>query len=170
LKTSVVGKVVSERLLKKEELVGKLTDESRELKRDLNKAQASNLDLEQRIVELVDSLKKCQDEKNHAKNALCDLQKDLEKLNKTREDDLKMIENLCKAADKSTKTIDVLRSANRKLLTKNTELAKSLSTKEQTILDLENTLSERSETVSQDIEEVKQRLILLLEEYNEALK
>jgi hypothetical protein len=45
-KTSIVGKVVSERLLKKEGLVEKLTGESQRLKRELNKAQASSLDLE----------------------------------------------------------------------------------------------------------------------------
>jgi hypothetical protein len=47
LKASIVGKVISERLLEKEELVRKLIDESRKLKRDLNKARASSLDLEQ---------------------------------------------------------------------------------------------------------------------------
>jgi chromosome segregation ATPase len=131
-KTSIVGKVVSKRLLEKEGVVERLTVESRKLKLHLNKAQASNLDLEQRIAELADSLKKCQEEKNLAEDALHNSQKDLEKLNKTREDELKMIENICKAADKSTKTIDELRSANSELPTKNTELAKTLSTKEQT--------------------------------------
>jgi hypothetical protein len=170
LKTSIVGKVVFESLLEKEELVGKLTDESRKLKRNLNKAHASNLDLEQRIAELADSLKKCHDEKGLAKAALRDSQKDLEKLNKTREDDLKMIKNLHKDDDTNTKTIDELRNANSELSTKNTELAKTLSTKEQTILDLEKILSERSKTMSRDIEEVKQSLKLLFEEYKEALK
>jgi hypothetical protein len=58
LKASIVGKVVSERLLEKEGLVDKLTGESQKLKRELNKAQASSLDLEQRNTELVDSLNK----------------------------------------------------------------------------------------------------------------
>jgi DUF1680 family protein len=89
----------------------------------LNKAQASSLDLEQRIAELVDSLKKCQDEKGLAETALLDSKKDLEKLKKAREDDLKIIENLRKEADKNTKTIDELSS-------KNSELAKTLSMKE----------------------------------------
>jgi hypothetical protein len=43
---TIVGKVDSERLLKKVELVENLTDESKKLKRELNKAQASGLDLE----------------------------------------------------------------------------------------------------------------------------
>jgi chromosome segregation ATPase len=122
LKASIVGKVVSERLLEKG-LVEKLTSESQKLKCELNKAQASSLDLEQRITELAYSLKKCQDEKGLVEAALRDSQKDLEKLNKTREDDPRMIENLRKEADKNTKPIDELSS-------KNSELAKTLSTKE----------------------------------------
>jgi hypothetical protein len=47
-----------------------------------------------------------------------------------------MIENLRKDADKSTKTIDELRSVNAELSTKNTKLAKTLSTKEKAILDI----------------------------------
>jgi predicted nucleic acid-binding Zn-ribbon protein len=81
-----------------------------------------------------------------------------------------MIGNLRKAAYKSTKTIDELRSANNELSTKNTELVKTLSTKEQTILDLEKALSERSETSNKDVDEIKQNLKLLFEEYMEALK
>jgi chromosome segregation ATPase len=82
--------------------------------------------------ELVDSLKKCQEEKKLAEDALRNSKKDHEKLNKTRDDDLKLIENLGRDVDKSTKTINELRSANAELSTKNTELAKTLSTKEQT--------------------------------------
>jgi predicted nucleic acid-binding Zn-ribbon protein len=108
LKASIVGKVVSERLLEKEELVEKLTCESKKLKRELNKAQASGLDLEKGIVELVDSLKKCQNEKSLAEAALHDSRKDLERFNKTHEDDLKLIENLRKDFDKNTKIVDEL--------------------------------------------------------------
>jgi predicted RNase H-like nuclease (RuvC/YqgF family) len=96
LKASIVGKVTTERLLEKEELVGKLNDESRQLKRDLNKSQASGLNLEKQIVELTKSLKKCQDEKLLVETTLRDSKKDLEKLNKAREDDLTMSENLRK--------------------------------------------------------------------------
>jgi hypothetical protein len=75
-------------------------------------------------------LKKCQDEKNHAEAALHDSKKGHEKLNKTHENDLKMIENLRIDANKNTETIDELRNTNTELSTKNTELAKTLSTKE----------------------------------------
>jgi hypothetical protein len=108
-------------------------------------------------------LKKCQDEKGLAEVSLRDSQKDLEKLNKTCEDDLKLIENLRKEARKNTKTVDELSS-------KNFELVKTLSTKEQTIQDLEKALSERSKTSSKDVDEIKQNLKLLYEEYREALK
>jgi hypothetical protein len=40
LKASIVGKVVSERILEKAELVEKLTAESQKLKRELNQALA----------------------------------------------------------------------------------------------------------------------------------
>jgi predicted nucleic acid-binding Zn-ribbon protein len=56
MKASIVGKVISERLLEKEELVEKLSGESKKLKHEWNKAQDSGLDLEKRITELVDSL------------------------------------------------------------------------------------------------------------------
>jgi chromosome segregation ATPase len=136
----------------------------------LNKVQASNLDLDKQIVELANSLKKCQDEKQLVEAALHDSKKHHEKLNKTREVDLKMIENLRKYADKSTKTIDELRSTNAELSTKNTKLAKTLSTKEQMILDLEKAPSERSENLNKDVNEIKQNVKLLFEEYKEALK
>jgi predicted RNase H-like nuclease (RuvC/YqgF family) len=84
--------VVSERLLEKDEVIKKLFGESKKLSRELNKAQASGIELEQWISQLADSLKKCQDEKRLAEAALYDSKKDIEKLNKTHEDDRKMIE------------------------------------------------------------------------------
>jgi regulator of replication initiation timing len=74
-----------------------------------------------------------------------------------------MIEYLRKEADKSTKTID-------DLSLKNSELTKTLSTKEQTIQDIEKALSERSESSNKDVGEIKENLKLLFEEYGEALK
>jgi predicted RNase H-like nuclease (RuvC/YqgF family) len=112
LKASIVGKVVSKRLLEKDEVIKKISGESKKLRRELNKAQASGIELEQRISELADSLKKCQDEKRLAEAALHDSKKDLEKLNKTHEDDLKMIENLRKDSDRNAKTVDELRVSN----------------------------------------------------------
>jgi DNA repair exonuclease SbcCD ATPase subunit len=169
LKASIIGKVTVERLLEKDDVVKKLSRESK-LKRELNKAQASSIDLEQRFSELADSLKKCQDEKRLAEAALEDSKKDLEKLDKTHEDDLRMIKNLHKDSDKNAKTVDELRVSNAELLTKNFDLAKTLSVKEQKIQDLERALSERSEALGKDVDEIKRNLKLLFEEYKEALK
>jgi chromosome segregation ATPase len=133
LKASIVGKVVSERLLEKDEIIKKLFGESEKLKRDLNKAHTSNAELEQRISKLVESLKKFQEEKSIAEAALQDSKKDLEKLKKTHEDDLNLIENLRKDSDRSAKAVDELRASNVELSTKNSDLAKSLSNNEQKI-------------------------------------
>jgi hypothetical protein len=60
-----------------------------------------NLDLEKKVADLADALKKCQDEKKVAEaekkaveDALESSKKDLEKLQKTHDEDLKLIENL----------------------------------------------------------------------------
>jgi hypothetical protein len=52
---TIVGKVVSERLLEKDEVIKKLSGESKKMKREFNKAHASSTEIEQRISELVDS-------------------------------------------------------------------------------------------------------------------
>jgi SMC interacting uncharacterized protein involved in chromosome segregation len=88
------GKVVSERLLEKDEAIKKLSGESKKLKHELNKAQASGVELEQWISELVGSLKKCKDEKRLVEAALRVSKKDLQKLNKTHEDDRKSSQGL----------------------------------------------------------------------------
>jgi hypothetical protein len=63
-------------------------------------------------------------------------------LKKTREDDLNLIENLRKDSDKTAKVVDELRVSNAELSIKNSDLAKTLSSKEQKIQDLEKALSE----------------------------
>jgi predicted transcriptional regulator len=63
LKASLLGKIASQRLVEQEEITKKLSEESKSLKRDINLAQAANVDLEKKVAELVDALKKCQDEK-----------------------------------------------------------------------------------------------------------
>jgi uncharacterized protein YeeX (DUF496 family) len=63
-------------------------------------------------------------------------------LKKTHEDDLNLIENLRKDSDKTAKVVDELRVSNAELSIKNSDLAKTLSSKEQKIQDLEKALSE----------------------------
>jgi predicted nucleic acid-binding Zn-ribbon protein len=169
LETTLASKIISERFNENEELVAKLSDESQDLKHNLDKIQASNLELEKQIVELKESLKKSSEEKRLADIALHDLKKEQDKLAKTREDDLKMIQNLGQDAYKSTNTINELRGTNAELATKNTDLVKPLSMKEQTIFNLEKALYEQNESLSKDAVGIRQSFKLLFEEYKEAL-
>jgi hypothetical protein len=91
-------------------------------------------------------------------------------LKKTHEDDLKLIENLRKDCDKTSKAADDLRVSNAEISTRNCDLAKTLSSKEQQIQDLEKVLSEQSQTLGQDVDEIKGKLKLLFEEYRKALR
>jgi chromosome segregation ATPase len=130
LKASLLRKVAFKRLMEQEEAAKKLSKESRKLKHDFNLAQAANLDLEKKVVELADAPKKCQDEKKIiedrkkvAEEVLESSKKDLEKLQKTHDEDLRLIENLRKDHDKSSKAVEDLRLNN-------ADLAKTLSSKE----------------------------------------
>jgi vacuolar-type H+-ATPase subunit I/STV1 len=91
-------------------------------------------------------------------------------LKKIHEDDLSLIHNLRKDSDKVAKTVDELRVSNAKLSTKNSDLVKTLSAKEEKIQYLERALSERTETSGKDVEEIREHLKLLFEEYREALR
>jgi hypothetical protein len=146
-----------------------LSKEFRKLKCDFNLAQAANLDLEKKVAELVEALKKChdkkkivEDEKKATQDALENFKKDLEKLQNTHDEDLKLIENLRKDHDKSSKAAEDLRINN-------ADLAKTLSSKEQKIQDLEKALADRDETSGKEISEIKNKLKLLFEEYGKAL-
>jgi hypothetical protein len=110
LKASVLGKISSQHLVEQEEITKKLSEESKKLKRDFNLAQAANVDLEKKVTELADALKKCQDEKKVtedgkkiAEEVVGNSKKELGKLQKTHDEDLKLIENLHKDHDKSSK-------------------------------------------------------------------
>jgi vacuolar-type H+-ATPase subunit I/STV1 len=84
---------------------------------------------------------------------------------KTHEDDLNLIEKFWKDSDKNAKVVDELRVSNTELSTKNSDLAKTLSSKGHRIQDVEKALSEQSETLGKDVEETRERLKLLFEEY-----
>jgi predicted nucleic acid-binding Zn-ribbon protein len=87
----------------------KMSSESKKLKREFNLAHLANIDLEEKVADLADALKKFQDEKKIAEDALENSKKDLEKLQKTHDGDLKLIENLRKDHDKSSKVAEDLR-------------------------------------------------------------
>jgi Rad3-related DNA helicase len=128
-----------------------------------------NVDLEKKVTELAEALKRCQDEKKIAEDgkriaeeALESSKKDLEKLQKTHDDDLRLIENLRKDYDKSSKAAEDLRFNN-------ADLAKTLSSKEQKIQDLEKTLADREEAFGREISDIRNKLELLFKEYEKAL-
>jgi chromosome segregation ATPase len=170
LKTSILGRVTVDRLAEQEEALKKMSRESKTFKRNFDLAQAANLDLEKKVADLADALKKCQDEKKvvedekkTAEDAFNNSNIDLEKLQKTRDEDLKLIENRCKDHDKSSKATEDLR-------VNNANLAKTLSSKEQRIQDLEKALADRDEASGQEVAEIMNKLKPLFEEYRKALR
>jgi predicted RNase H-like nuclease (RuvC/YqgF family) len=100
--------------------------------------QSANRDLEKKAAELAEALKRCQDEKKITGEALEQSKKELEKLQKTHEDDLSLIANHRKTHDRSSKIVEDLRANN-------ADLARSLSSKDQRIQDLEKALIEQRE-------------------------
>jgi predicted nucleic acid-binding Zn-ribbon protein len=90
----MLGKVAAEWLIDQEKANKRLSQESKELKRNFALAQSANVDLEKKVAELAEALKHCQDEKKIANEALEQSKKDLEKLQKTHDEDLSLIENL----------------------------------------------------------------------------
>jgi chromosome segregation ATPase len=156
-------------LVEQEKAIEVLSKESRKLKCNFDLAQAANLDLEKKVAELAEALKRCQDEKKIAEDskkiaeeALDRSRKDLEKLQKTHDDDLRLIENLRKDHNKSSKAVEDLR-------TNNADLAKSLSSKEQKIQDLEKALADQRETSGKNISKINNKLKLLFKEYEKSL-
>jgi hypothetical protein len=162
LKSFMLGKVATEQLIDQEKANKRLSQESKELKDNFSLTQSANLDLEKKVAELAEALKRCQDEKKIAGEALEQSKKELEKLQKTHEDDLSLIENLRKTHDKSSKVVEDLRANN-------ADLARSLSSKDQRIQDLEKALTEQREASGRKISHIVDRLKVLFEEYERSL-
>jgi hypothetical protein len=59
----MLGKIASERLVEQEKVNKQVSQESKELKRNFDLAQAANLDLEKKVAELAEALRQCQDGK-----------------------------------------------------------------------------------------------------------
>jgi Rad3-related DNA helicase len=108
------------------------------------------------------ALKHCQDEKKIADKALEQSKKDLEKLQKTHDEDPILIENLCSTHDKSSKIAEDVRANN-------ADLARSLSCKEQRIQDLEKALTEQRETSDKRVSGIVNKLKALFGEYKRSL-
>jgi hypothetical protein len=150
-------------LIEQEKTNKKLIEDRKKLSRDFKLSRVANSDLEKKVSELAVALKKCQDEKKAAEEAAESSRRDLEKLQKTHDEDLKLIENLRKDYDKSSKAAEDLRANN-------VDLARTLSNKEQKIQDLEKALADQKETSERDISEMLDRLRLLFREYEKSLK
>jgi myosin heavy subunit len=157
----MLGKVAVERLVDQEKANKQLSQESKELKRSFSLAQSANLDLEKKVAELAEALKVCQDEKKVAEAAL-EQSKELEKVQKTHEDDLSLIENLRGKHDRASKVAEDLR-------VNNANLTKSLSTKDRKILDLEKALAEQDDASEKNMSDILEKLKLLFEEYKKSL-
>jgi Rad3-related DNA helicase len=158
----MLGKVAIERLVDPEKANKQLSQESKELKRNFALSQSANLDLEKKVAELAEALKVCQDEKKIAGEALEQSRKELEKLRKTHEDDFSLIENLRQNHDRSSKAVDDLHANN-------ADLARSLSSKDQRIQDLEKALAEQRESSGRRLSEIVDRLKALFGEYEKSL-
>jgi small-conductance mechanosensitive channel len=162
LKSSMLGKIAAERLVQQEKVNKQLSQESKELKRNFALAQSANLDVEKKVAQLAEALKHCKDEKKVDDEALEQSKRDLEKLQKTHDDDLSLIENLRRNHDKSSKIAEDLRADN-------ADFARSLSSKERKIQDLEKSLTEQREASGKNVSDIIDKLKVLFEEYERSL-
>jgi DNA repair exonuclease SbcCD ATPase subunit len=162
VKSSLIGRIAAERLVEQEKVNAQLSQESKEIKRNFAIAQSANLDLEKKVAKLAETLKRCQDERKAAGEDAENSRKELERLRKTHDEDLRMIENLHRDHDSSLKTIEDLRANN-------SDLAKSLSTKDRRVHDLEKALAEQKEASEKNISDILNKLKLLFVEYEKSL-
>jgi type IV secretory pathway VirJ component len=158
----MLGKVAIERLSKQEKINEQLSQKSKELERNFTLAQSTNLELERKVAELAEALKRSHDEKKIAEAALEESKKELEKVQKSHEDDLSVIEKLRQKQERATKIAEDLRINN-------ASLAKSLSTKDRKIVDLEKALAEQGEASKKNTSEILGKLKLLYAEYQKSL-
>jgi chromosome segregation ATPase len=162
LKHSMLGKVAVERLVEQEKANKQLSQKSKELERSFALAQSANIELEKKVDELAEALKTSQDGKRLVESALEQSKKELEKVQKSHEDDLSVIENLRGKHERAMKIAEDLR-------TNNTSLAKSLSAKDRKIQDLEKALADQSEASKRSTSKILDKLKLLYEEYKKSL-
>jgi type IV secretory pathway VirJ component len=158
----MLGKVAIERLAEQEKINEQLSQKSKELERNFALAQSANMELEKKVAELAEALKRSHDEKKVAEATLDQSKKELEKVRKSHEDDLSVIEKLREKQERATKTAEDLRINN-------ACLAKSLSAKDRKIVDLEKALAEQSEASKKNTSETLEKLKLLYEEYKKSL-
>jgi predicted RNase H-like nuclease (RuvC/YqgF family) len=103
-----------------------------------------------------------EDGKKVAKEALESARKDFEKLQETHDEDLRLIKNLRKDHEKSSKAAEHLQINN-------ADLAMTLRNKERKIQDLEKALADHDEASRKEAE-IRDKLKLLFKEYRKALR
>jgi outer membrane murein-binding lipoprotein Lpp len=74
--------------VEQEKVNAHLSQESKEIKRNFAIAQSVNLDLEKKVAELAETLKRCQDERKAAGEYAENSRKELERIQKTHDEDL----------------------------------------------------------------------------------
>jgi type IV secretory pathway VirJ component len=154
----MLGKVAIDRLSKEEKINEELSQKSKELERNFTLAQSTNLELERKVAELAEALKRSHDEKKVAEATLEESKKELEKVRKSHEDDLGIIEKLRQKQERAAKIAEDLRINN-------ASLAKSLSIKDRKIVDIEKALAEQGEASKKNTLEILGKLKLLYAEY-----
>jgi hypothetical protein len=78
-KASISGRIACERLIEQEKVNKKLVEDHRRLSRNFKLSRAANSDLEKKVSELAETLKKCQDEKKITEEVAENSRKELEK-------------------------------------------------------------------------------------------
>jgi hypothetical protein len=78
-KASISGRIACERLIEQEKVNKKLVEDHWRLSRNFKLSRAANSDLEKKVSELAETLKKCQDEKKIAEEVAENSRKELEK-------------------------------------------------------------------------------------------
>jgi hypothetical protein len=92
VKASICGRISCECPIEEEKINKRLLEDSQKLSCNFKLSQAANSDLEKKVAERAVALKKCQDEKKDAEEATENSRKDPEKLQKTHDEDLRLIE------------------------------------------------------------------------------
>jgi hypothetical protein len=87
----MLGKVAIERLAEQEKVNKQLSQKSKELERNFALAQSTNMELEKKVAELAETLKISHDLKKVAEATLEQSKKELEKVQKSHDDDLSLI-------------------------------------------------------------------------------
>jgi hypothetical protein len=123
VKASISGRIACECLIEQEKTNNKLIEDRKKLSRDFKLSRAANSDLEKRCLNWLWPSKNARTKRRPLRRLLRVREEISKNFKKTHDEDLRLIENLRKDYDKSSKAAKDLR-------TNNADLAKTLSNKE----------------------------------------